>query len=342
MTGPGAEMIDDMLDRLCPMHVRLGPDGVMRHFGPTLRKIRGGQSSEGQAFWDMVTISRPRSVDGMDALLDAARHGGTLRLRFRDDPAAALKGVVVPLDDGGAVVNLSFGISVVDAVRIHGLSAGDFAPTDLAIELLYLVEANAAAMEASRKLNLRLQSGMIAAEEQAFTDTLTGLKNRRALDHILARLSESGETFALMHLDLDFFKQVNDTYGHAAGDTVLQRAARVMVAATRERDAVARIGGDEFVLIFPRLVDPDKLAMIARRLIQGLEEPIPVGEQTCRISASIGIAIRQDSEEAAEDLLHRADIALYAAKRAGRGRFRVAGAGDTAGVDDATFSHDGD
>ncbi|MFC3118341.1 GGDEF domain-containing protein [Jhaorihella thermophila] len=231
----------------------------------------------------------------------------------------------MPLDDGGAVVNLSFGISVVDAVRIHGLSAGDFAPTDLAIELLYLVEANAAAMEASRKLNLRLQSGMIAAEEQAFTDTLTGLKNRRALDHILARLSESGETFALMHLDLDFFKQVNDTYGHAAGDTVLQRAARVMVAATRERDAVARIGGDEFVLIFPRLVDPDKLAMIARRLIQGLEEPIPVGEQTCRISASIGIAIRQDSEEAAEDLLHRADIALYAAKRAGRGRFRVAG-----------------
>ena len=143
-----------------------------------------------------------------------------------------------------------------------------------------------------------------------------------------------------MHLDLDFFKEVNDTYGHAAGDTVLQRAARVMVAATRERDAVARIGGDEFVLIFPRLVDPDKLAAIAGRLIRGLEEPIAIGDQTCRISASIGIAIRQDSDEAAEDLLHRADTALYAAKRAGRGRYRFAGLEDIAGVSEVSDSRD--
>ena len=125
----------------------------------------------------------------------------------------------------------------------HALSGADFPVTDLAVELLFLVEANTAAMEASRHLNLRLQGAKIGAEEQAYTDTLTGLKNRRALEHILARLRITHASFALLRLDLDCFKSVNDTRGHSAGDHVLQQVAHRMVHETRDSDTIARVGG---------------------------------------------------------------------------------------------------
>ena len=232
----------------------------------------------------------------------------------------SLKGVCTPLPGGeGAFINLSFGISVLEAVRDYDLTSADFSPTDLTIEMLYLVEAKSAAMEASRQLNTRLQGAKIAAEEQAFTDTLTGLKNRRAMDHVLGRLISSGREFALMHLDLDFFKQVNDTLGHAAGDAVLQQAARIMVECTRQSDTVVRVGGDEFVMILEGALDTERLAAIAKRLISKLEEPIPFGAEICRISASAGTTLSTwQTEPDAQQLLNQADLALYAAKRAGR------------------------
>jgi diguanylate cyclase (GGDEF)-like protein len=126
-----------------------------------------------------------------------------------------------------------------------------------------------------------------------------------------------------MHLDLDLFKAVNDTYGHAAGDQVLQTAARIMVEQTRSEDTVARIGGDEFVLIFEGDRETAKLAGIADRLIRRIEAPIRFEGQDCAVSASIGIA-RSDSGSQSDPLsiLHHADLALYCAKRAGRGRYR--------------------
>ncbi|MDK3075214.1 GGDEF domain-containing protein [Sedimentitalea sp. JM2-8] len=308
----------DALQALCPMFVLLDSTGHIVRVGPTLQKLRAGTPMEGRRFLQLFELSRPRAVANMAGLL--ATSGAKLHLQFRDRPRTSLKGVVVPLpDNGGAIVNLSFGISVLDAVRDYALTSADFSATDLTIELLYLVEAKSAAMEASRKLNLRLQGAKIAAEEQAFTDTLTGLKNRRAMDHVLARVSASAEPFAMMHLDLDFFKAVNDTLGHAAGDHVLQQAARIMVEETRDDDMVARVGGDEFVLIFMRLTDRKKLARIARRLIRRLEEPVPFEGQVCRISGSIGIVLKETATvHDPADLLQKADVALYASKRAGR------------------------
>ncbi len=128
-----------------------------------------------RAFWPCFELLRPRSVTTVPGLMAAA--GGRLHLRFRDEPRTALKGLIAPLPNrSGAVVNLSFGISILDAVRDYALTSADFSGTDLAIELLYLVEAKSAAMEASRSLNLRLQGAMLEAEEQAYTDTLTGLE----------------------------------------------------------------------------------------------------------------------------------------------------------------------
>lgn len=309
-----------VLSVLCPMHVILDGAGRIVSAGPTLAKLRPDRPLEGQSFLDLFDVCRPRAIDTMEALLSCA--GTKLHLEFRAVPRTGLKGVMVPLPSGdGAIVNLSFGISVLDAVRDYALTSGDFAATDLTIEMLYLVEAKSAAMEASRSLNTRLQGAMIAAEEQAFTDTLTGLKNRRALTHVMDRCLSGRRAFALMQLDLDFFKAVNDTYGHAAGDHVLQQVARILVAETRDADMVARVGGDEFVLVFDRLQDRARLDAIATRLIAGISAPILFQTHVCQVSASIGSAFYSGSMEAgATELIAQADEALYAAKRAGRGR----------------------
>lgn len=150
---------------------------------------------------------------------------------------------MVPTLDGGAFLNLSFGIGVAEAVRRHALTVEDFAATDLTVEMLYLVEAKTAVMDELRNLNRRLQGAKVAAEEQALTDQLTGLRNRRALDLQMKALIRLGASFGLMHIDLDFFKQVNDTLGHAAGDHVLREVARVLTQETRATDMAARVGG---------------------------------------------------------------------------------------------------
>ncbi|MEC7259738.1 MAG: GGDEF domain-containing protein [Pseudomonadota bacterium] len=308
-----------VMDRLCPMHVILADDGRISRVGPTLQKLRPDVPMAGQMFLELFELNRPRAVNSMADLIE--RQGGKLHLRLRDVPRTALKGQIVKLPNtAGSVVNLSFGISVLDAVRDYELNAADFAATDLTIEMLYLVEAKSAAMEASRKLNMRLQGAMIAAEEQAYTDTLTGLKNRRAMDYLLDRLIQSGGRFALMNLDLDYFKQVNDSLGHAAGDHVLQRVARIMTEETRETDMIARVGGDEFVVIFNRLVDRDRLDRIATKMIARIREPVLFKGHTCQISVSIGTVLSPASGEVtAEKMMHQGDMALYAAKDSGRG-----------------------
>lgn len=303
--------------RMCPMSVMLDSNGRIESAGPTLQKLRPDAPMPGRRFFDVFQLNRPRNIRSMEDLLKAGSL--KLHLQFRDEPQTSVKGALVPLPGGKAIVDLSFGISILEAVRDYDLTGADFSHTDLTIELLYLVEAKSAAMEASRQLNLRLQGAKIAAEEQAFTDTLTGLKNRRAMDHILERLISSERPFSIMHVDLDYFKAVNDTLGHAAGDAVLQKVASVMVAETRKSDTVARVGGDEFVLIFEGLVDRARLDSVARRLIASLEEPIPYGGHKCEISASIGTTIcGRDCRADGVALLHQADVALYAAKRAGK------------------------
>lgn len=309
--------IAGVLEHLCPMYLQLTACGRIERAGATLQKLRPGQTIVGHAFLDVFDVQRPRRVRHVADM--AGADVNRLRLSFRDVPKTSLKGVIVPISNG-YVVNLSFGISLLDAVREYALTSADFSPTDLAIELLYLVEAKSAAMEASRSLNKRLRGAMIAAEEQAFTDTLTGLKNRRALDHILDRLAGSGADYAVMSLDLDYFKLVNDTLGHAAGDHVLQHVARIMVEETRDTDTVSRAGGDEFILVFDGVRDKGQLAAIAQRMIDRIEQPIPYDNQTCRVSSSIGIALSGDETAgcAPAQVIHKADMALYAAKHAGR------------------------
>ena len=177
----------------------------------------------------------------------------------------------------------------------------------------------------SRNLNRRLDAARKAAERIAQTDALTGLQNRRAMTQYVDQLITGRVPFACMHMDLDYFKSINDTFGHAAGDYVLRAVAQVLNTETRAEDCVARIGGDEFVLIFVRVTDRVFLQRIAQRMIARLEEPVQFDQHVCCISASAGTSISIDYPNPDPDvMLSDADRALYASKKAGRGQHRFA------------------
>lgn len=315
----------DALGRLMPLHLLLGRDGCVRGAGPTLTKLFPPGGLLGHCLFDLFALQRPRGVDGPAGL--PALPGARLKLALRDPPHTAFRGfaVEVGMGDGdpgvGLLLNLSFGIGVPAAVREHRLTDTDFAVTDLAVELLYLIEAKSAVLAELRRLNLRLQSAKTAAEEQAITDPLTGLRNRRALDAALRGVAAAGRRFSLMHIDLDYFKQINDGLGHAAGDHVLAEVARLLQAEVRAGDTVARVGGDEFVLLLPELACAEALDRIAHRILERVEQPIDFEGHPCRISASIGTVMAGDDATVDPDrLLCDLDRALYASKRAGRGR----------------------
>ena len=158
-------------------------------------------------------------------------------------------------------------------------------------------------------------------EFQAYHDPLTELPNRRAMVEHLDTLTYGGlfNVFdvAVLHVDLDKFKAVNDTLGHDAGDMVICEASKVLRSVVRDSDMVARVGGDEFVLVCKKVPSKDTVASIAQRIVDGMKEPIPYGEEYCQIGASVGIAICETAREIGQSLIN-ADIALYEAKRNGR------------------------
>lgn len=314
------------LGTLMPLHMVVSPTGHIRAAGPTMVKLFPPDKLLGARLLDLFEFRRPKDIRSMADLRAVAK--GILKVRLRQPPRTTLKGQVVVLpDNGGVLLNFSLGIGVVDAVARHGLTAVDFPATDLAVEMMYLVEAKQALMEESGKLNLRLRAARSEAEEQAMTDTLTGLKNRRAMELILTRYTIGGVKFGLMQIDLDHFKAVNDNLGHAAGDHVLQQAARILKNETRKDDTVIRAGGDEFVIIFHCLSDPITLGGIADRLLERLQVPIPYQGHACRISASIGITVSDRYKVPDPDqMLLDADQALYASKAGGRSCYRISDA----------------
>lgn len=312
------------LARLMPLHLAVNAAGQIVNAGPTLQKLVSGQAVVGRAIGDVLALRRPPGPLTMPVLL--AQHDLALGVVLASDPTVSFRALVVPTLEGGAFLNLSFGIGVAEAVRRHALTVEDFAATDLTVEMLYLVEAKTAVMDELRNLNRRLQGAKVAAEEQALTDQLTGLRNRRALDLQMKALIRLGATFGLMHIDLDFFKQVNDTLGHAAGDHVLRQVARVLTQETRATDMAARVGGDEFVVVFPNLSDTVQLMRIAERIITSVTEPIAFEGRDCRISASIGVTVSTLYETPdADRMLSDADSALYDVKRDGRGKALLVG-----------------
>ena len=215
-----------------------------------------------------------------------------------------------------------------EAARVHGqnLSSALLAIAGLWMglallglyrETIRLIRAGIRAEYTIRQLSLR--------------DPLTGLANRRFLQenekHLIAGAKRSRTHMAVLAVDLDDFKEVNDQYGHAAGDEVLVISAERMKQLLREADVIARFGGDEFVIVLAQVDDTEAAREVARRIVDTLSQPIPLaGGGTATIGASVGIAMCCTAGETLDELLKKADAALYDAKREGKSTYREADA----------------
>jgi diguanylate cyclase (GGDEF)-like protein/PAS domain S-box-containing protein len=154
-------------------------------------------------------------------------------------------------------------------------------------------------------------------------DALTGLANRHSLfDALTSALVETKGHVGVLFADLDFFKNVNDSYGHQLGDKILRIAAARIATAARHGDTIARVGGDEFVVVCPRIIERAHAVDVAARIVAAFTDPIHLGSHVITVSVSVGVALTTDDDDA-DTILARADHALYAAKRAGRNRIEV-------------------
>ncbi len=187
----------------------------------------------------------------------------------------------------------------------------------------------AIALEAADLARLALEHCRLQGElnHQAQHDALTGLPNRMLLEDRLQQAivtaRRHGTYVGVCYIDLDRFKQVNDTLGHGVGDQYLQKVTAMLQAGCREVDTVARQGGDEFILVLPDLERPEEAQTVAERVLEGLHEPFCVGESRFSASASLGVSIYPLHGESSVTLLQHADIALYSAKRSGRNRVQI-------------------
>jgi diguanylate cyclase (GGDEF)-like protein len=161
----------------------------------------------------------------------------------------------------------------------------------------------------------------------AYTDPLTGLGNQRRfvdkVDRLISDRSEDPAPFTIGILDLDGFKPINDLFGHRAGDDILIQVAMRLRAAMDGHSAVTRIGADEFAFLYPMVFSEEAASEKAKMLIEILSAPYDVGDRTARLSASVGCSLFYSGDETTEILLHKAETALYQAKRSGRGKVVV-------------------
>ncbi|MDD5250427.1 MAG: EAL domain-containing protein [Rhodocyclaceae bacterium] len=160
---------------------------------------------------------------------------------------------------------------------------------------------------------------------QANYDSLTGLPNRNLfydrLHQEIRKVQRSSQLLALLYIDLDRFKEVNDAYGHDAGDQLLKQGAARIAACVRDADTVARLSGDEFAVVLPGVVDIGRVEQVAKDIVARLAQPFAVGAHTAYVSASVGIALHPNDAGGADALLKAADQAMYAAKQSGRNGF---------------------
>ncbi|MEO8687169.1 MAG: GGDEF domain-containing protein [Solirubrobacteraceae bacterium] len=225
-------------------------------------------------------------------------------------PATSAAGIVVPLMSGADAIGLlelayrgpELDDDLSGFAEALGVQMGEFVVRKRAEELLL---------------------------HQALHDSLTGLPNRvlfiDRLDHAIRRLQREQAPLAVLFLDFDGFKAVNDRFGHAGGDEVLKRAADRVSAALRAEDTVARFGGDELVVLSEHVAGPAGGALIAERILEQLRSPIDIEGEQVVLTASIGICVAPVEGATRDELLHTADGAMYRAKATGPGRYVIAG-----------------
>ncbi|MGH7555200.1 MAG: sensor domain-containing diguanylate cyclase, partial [Longimicrobiales bacterium] len=227
-----------------------------------------------------------------------------------------------PKDWAGSIIGipLKVGDAVVGVMNLSRVTLGGFSPSEL--RLLSLLSDQAAVAISNASLHQMIS-------RQAYSDTLTGLPNRRALDERLEEEVQSARrnnySFAVIMMDLDGFKEVNDTYGHSVGDDVLRLVFNQMARGVRNTDFLARYGGDELTLILTQS-DMSSAQIVAEKIVEGMSKlkyKLPDGRKL-KLGISGGIAIFPVNARNGPDILRAADAALYQAKKHKRGAFEVA------------------
>jgi diguanylate cyclase (GGDEF)-like protein/PAS domain S-box-containing protein len=220
---------------------------------------------------------------------------------------------------GGETVQFEMEIRVKDGVKSVAKVYVPHKNADGTVEGIYTLTSDITALKAVER-----QLTLLARQ-----DTLTGLPNRLSFQEKLAeaaaRCGRIGQSMALMFLDVDKFKAINDTYGHASGDDVLKEFANRLNSAVRATDTVARLAGDEFVIILEGLHTPEEAKVVAQKIIAGVEAPFSVQGQSLSVTTSIGIAVYQHGNRELSRLSIEADEALYQAKAAGRNGYALYG-----------------
>jgi diguanylate cyclase (GGDEF)-like protein len=261
-----------------------------------------------------LPVSRIALDDSMMAML-AAEPAGLTVVRCEDERHSFLR----PLAETGAVFFWVWPVIVGE--RLEAILAVGYRETPVADPIV----ARCGGKFAER---LAVALSKSAREErlyrQAHYDPLTALPNRLLFRDRLAQELANAEAGlsrgALLYIDLDHFKRVNDSVGHTAGDQLLTIVAQRLRSCIKDGDTVARLGGDEFTVILRNVADPDAASAVAERIIQSVQLPVNIGGRDCFVCASIGITLFPDDATTIEDLMRNADTAMYRAKDLGRGR----------------------
>ncbi|MBK7261500.1 MAG: EAL domain-containing protein [Rubrivivax sp.] len=264
-----------------------GADGHLRHLSPRLAELLGASHADIRAHGLLDLIGR-RSLKGADALRQTLDQGRP----FRD--------LQLTMQAGSVGWHLS----------IHGKRMVD--ERGLTLGWRGVMADVTEKVKAERRLR-RL----------AHSDSLTGLANRFMLRDSVSAALHQGQPLALLMLDLDHFKTVNDSLGHSVGDELLKAVAQRLRHCVRPTDLVARLGGDEFAVFVTADGDVQALQVLAARLVEALAQPMALRGRSLRVAASVGVADTDNGDIDVDELLARADAALYAAKASGRGRFVV-------------------
>ena len=294
--------------------------------------VRLALSDPGSTTYEITHVARLddawKKLDGSHydmMLLDLSLPGGrgleTLRLARAAAPAMPIL-VMVDLDDEALV------LKAVQSGAQDYLIKGRFDPTNLTRTVRHAIER--------QRILIELGHSREREHYLATHDVLTGLPNRHLfLDHVdqaLVHAKRSRGMLALLFLDIDDFKTINDSLGHAAGDELLQMFAKRLSACLRQGDAIARFGGDEFTVLQSDVSGPEQVDTVAKKTLRALARPYVLKNDALTITASVGIAVYPPDGEDAGTLLRNADAAMYRAKEQGRNRFQLCSRVDDAAV----------
>jgi diguanylate cyclase (GGDEF)-like protein/PAS domain S-box-containing protein len=278
--------------------VELSPDGIAIHAGGTFVFINPAGAR-------MLGASHPNQIIGMSAL-DVVHPDFREMVMTRTEQLAKNADMVPWIEE--KYVRLDGGVIDVEVAGIKFVYEGKHAVQRIFKDIT------------ERKLvEKRL-------ERLALYDTLTGLPNRMLffdrMNQLLALARRNQYVLALLYMDLDNFKHINDTFGHEVGDLVLTEVSKRMTSCTRSSDTVARMGGDEFIGICARIAAPGDAAVVANKIITALARPFRIKGLELTIGVSIGISIYPLDGDDAEMLVNKADAAMYKIKESGKGGFR--------------------